>query len=71
MKWLIQLVKLQLSIFCAHAVHALLPINAANFKLMGLLTLGNIVFMLLHPESAFFGIAGIFLIMTISRVRLN
>jgi hypothetical protein len=55
MKWLVQSLKLQLSVICAN----LYPNKDADMTLVNLIILGNIFFVLLHPESASFGILGV------------
>jgi hypothetical protein len=58
MKWLIQSVKLRLS-FIGVGLHT--QSEETDLMLINLLITGNILFVLLHPESAGFGILGILL----------
>jgi hypothetical protein len=58
MKWLIQSVKLRLS-FIGAGSHT--QNEETDVMLINLLIIGNILFVLLHPESAGFGVLGILL----------
>lgn len=58
MKWLIQSVKLRLSLIGA-GLHT--QSEEADLMLINLIIMGNILFVLLHPESAGFGVLGILL----------
>jgi hypothetical protein len=57
MKWLIQSVKLRLSFIGGLHTQS----EETDVMLINLLIMGNILFVLLHPESAGFGILGILL----------
>ncbi len=59
MKWLIQIVKLRLS-FISVGSHT--QNEEADLILINLFIIGNILFVLLHPESASFGVLGILLV---------
>lgn len=58
MKWLIQSIKLQLSVI---STHFYTRHEETNLRLVHLFIIGNILFVLLHPESAVFGILGVLL----------
>ncbi len=58
MKWLIQSIKLQLSIISA-SVYA--PNEEPDPTIINLLIIGNILFVLIHPEAASLGILGVLL----------
>jgi hypothetical protein len=58
MKWLIQSVKLRLFLIGA-GLHT--QSEEADLMLINLIIMGNILFVLLHPESAGFGVLGILL----------
>ncbi len=58
MKWLIHSIKLQLSVISTifHTQHA-----ETNLRLTYLFIIGNVLFVLLHPDSVGLGILGILL----------
>ncbi len=58
MKWLIQSIKLQLSVISAN-VYA--PNEVPDSTIINLLIIGNILFVLIHPEAASLGILGVLL----------